>query len=87
MWQFENENFAASRRHQGTEALQHFAQKLTGVLPGNGLFIIAGCTFFFFFVQAKKIKEKNYEYSNSSKLSALRFAFITSLRFFSRSMR
>ncbi len=26
------------RRNQGTEALQHFAQKPTGVPPGNGLY-------------------------------------------------
>ena len=58
MWQFDNENFGASGGHQGTEALQHFAQKLTGVLPGNGLYIIAGCTFLFLFCASKKEKRK-----------------------------
>jgi len=31
---------------------------LTGVLPGNGLFIIAGCTFLFLFCASKKEKEE-----------------------------
>ena len=31
---------------------------LTGVIPGNGLFIIAGCTFLFLFCASKKEKEK-----------------------------
>ena len=49
-------------RHQGTKALHHFAPKLIGKLPGNGLFIIVpikiGTLFCFFFVQAKKKREK-----------------------------
>ena len=46
------------RTHQGTEALHYFIQQPTGVIPGNGLFIIAGCTFLFLFCASKKEKEK-----------------------------
>ena len=53
-------------RHQGTGAFYHFAPKPTGVPPGNGLFIIAGFTFLFLFVQAKK-KERKLEFLNALK--------------------
>ncbi len=60
--------FLTSRTHQGTEDLYHFAQKTAGVLPGNGLFIIAGGTFLFLFLQAKKKREIiiNLEHQESS---------------------
>lgn len=50
--------FIACRTNQGSEALHHFAPKLIEAIPGNGLFIIAGCTFLFLFCASKKEKEK-----------------------------
>ena len=64
-WNFSNNycNVRDLSKHQGTKALHHFAPKLIGELPGNGLFIIVpikiGTLFCFFFVQAKKKEKKN----------------------------
>ena len=80
-------------RHQGTKALHHFVQQPTGVLPGNGLFIIVpikiGTLYCFFFVQAKRKKRKELEFLNNLaiELSRLHPAVTTSLRFFSRGKR
>lgn len=45
-------------RDQGTEAVHHFVLKLNKAYPGNGLYIIPGCTFLFLFCASKKEKKE-----------------------------